>query len=43
VANGPSIEATLNLSWSADSTWCQVADFFVATPIAPFVIAKVSL
>jgi hypothetical protein len=42
VANGPSIETTLNLSWSADSTWCQIADFFVATPIAPFIIANVS-
>lgn len=42
VGNGPSIETTLHLSWSADSTWCQVADFFVATPAAPFVIASVS-
>jgi hypothetical protein len=40
VTNGPSIETTLVLSWSADSTWCQVADFFVATPFITFFIAQ---
>jgi hypothetical protein len=42
VANGPNIETTMTLTWSADSTWCQIAGFFTLTPISSFVIAQVA-
>ncbi|MDB5446658.1 MAG: hypothetical protein JWQ97_1975 [Phenylobacterium sp.] len=42
VANGPNIETTLTLTWSADSTWCQIAGFFTLTPISSLVIAQVA-
>jgi hypothetical protein len=41
-ANGPDLDTTLKLTWDADSTWCQIGDFFIMTPIAPFVIAHVA-
>ncbi len=40
--NGPDLDITLKLTWDADSTWCQIGDFFIMTPIAPFVIAHVA-
>jgi hypothetical protein len=41
-ANGPNLEITLKLTWDADSTWCQIGDFFILTPVAPFVIHAVA-
>lgn len=41
-AKGPNLEITLELTWDADSTWCQIADFFVLTPISPFIIEHVA-
>jgi hypothetical protein len=40
--NGPDLDITLRLTWDADSTWCQIGDFFIMTPIAPFVIEHVA-
>lgn len=42
VTNGSSIETTVRLSWSADSTWCQIVGFFTLTPISSFIIAKIA-
>lgn len=41
-ANGPHLVTTLTLIWNADSTWCEIAGFFVATPISSIIIAAIA-